>query len=267
MGGRQIRPAGVLKAVSQELTHQMLPGHAAAMPPWFEVMSSVPPAESLVRTVTPRLRKANAKTTKPKKLYRPQSISYLEDALRTNFYKDHPWELARPRIVLELDGKDHQHCDWSRGLRQPGVPLSGEWYASPPPTFGSDAGDEDEADRTGSSVVQRQLYLMQTERLSKRKAYDAARHELYRLRQAEEIEKRVAVEEARHVGAYFGLSRLDVGMQLEDQEFENWKIWAGKETANREARASAEIETFGLEDEAEATAGDAPTEPQPPAGA
>ncbi|KYK56209.1 37S ribosomal protein S25 [Drechmeria coniospora] len=243
MGGRQIRPAGVLKAVSQELTHQMLPGHAAAMPPWFEVMSSVPPAESLVRTVTPRLRKANAKTTKPKKLYRPQSISYLEDALRTNFYKDHPWELARPRIVLELDGKDHQHCDWSRGLRQPGVPLSGE------------------------CVVQRQLYLMQTERLSKRKAYDAARHELYRLRQAEEIEKRVAVEEARHVGAYFGLSRLDVGMQLEDQEFENWKIWAGKETANREARASAEIETFGLEDEAEATAGDAPTEPQPPAGA
>lgn len=90
-------------------------------------MNSVPPAESLVRTVTPRHRMPNPKAKKPKKLYRPQAISYPEDALRTSFYKDHPWELARPRVVLELDGKDYQHCDWSKGLRQPGVPLTGEW--------------------------------------------------------------------------------------------------------------------------------------------
>ena len=127
MGGRQIRPAGVFKAVAQELNHQVLPGRTAAEPPWFSVMNSVPPAESLVRTVTPRHRMPNLKSTKPKKLYRPQNIGYLEDALRTSFYKDHPWELARPRVVLELDGKDYQHCDWSRGLRQPGVPLTGEW--------------------------------------------------------------------------------------------------------------------------------------------
>ncbi|OAQ88896.1 ribosomal protein S25, mitochondrial [Purpureocillium lilacinum] len=240
MGGRQIRPAGVFKAVAQELNHQVLPGHSVAQPPWFQVMNSVPPAETLVRNVTPRHRMPNPKSTRPKKLYRPQGIAYLEDALRTGFYKDHPWELARPRVVLELDGKDHQHCDWSKGLRQPGVPLSGE------------------------CVVQRQLWLMQNEKMSKRRAYDAARHEFYRLRQAEEIEKRVAIEEARHVGAYFGKSRLDVGMQLEDQEFENWKIWAGKETANREARQNSEIETFGLEDDAE-TAVDAaaPAEGQP----
>ncbi|PWI73511.1 hypothetical protein PCL_08787 [Purpureocillium lilacinum] len=240
MGGRQIRPAGVFKAVAQELNHQVLPGHSVAQPPWFQVMNSVPPAETLVRNVTPRHRVPNPKSTRPKKLYRPQGIAYLEDALRTGFYKDHPWELARPRVVLELDGKDHQHCDWSKGLRQPGVPLSGE------------------------CVVQRQLWLMQNEKMSKRRAYDAARHEFYRLRQAEEIEKRVAIEEARHVGAYFGKSRLDVGMQLEDQEFENWKIWAGKETANREARQNSEIETFGLEDDAE-TAVDAaaPAEGQP----
>lgn len=105
----------------------MLSGHTVAEPPWFKIMSSVPPAESLVRTITPRHRVPNPKAKKPKKLYRPQSIRYPEDALRTNFYKDHPWELARPRVVLELDGKDHQHCDWSRGIRQPGVPLTGEW--------------------------------------------------------------------------------------------------------------------------------------------
>lgn len=87
--------------------------------------------------------------------------------------------------------------------------------------------------------------------MGKRKAYDTARREFYKLRQAEEIEKRIAVEEARYVGAYFGKSRLDIGMQLEDHEFENWKVWAGKEAANREARANSEIETFGLQDAGE----------------
>jgi small subunit ribosomal protein S23 len=35
--------------------------------------------------------------------------------------------LARPRIVLENDGKDAQKCDWSR-IQQPGRPLTGERY-------------------------------------------------------------------------------------------------------------------------------------------
>ncbi|KAH0496186.1 hypothetical protein TgHK011_003563 [Trichoderma gracile] len=250
MGGRQIRPAGVYKAVSQELKHAPMPGYAVPAPPWFAVMNSVPPSETLVRNVTPRHRMPNPKTMaragsgKPKKLFRPQSVSYPEDALRTSFYKDHPWELARPRVVLELDGKDYQRCDWSKGLRQPGIPLTGE------------------------SVVQRQLWLMENDlvdgvKMSKRKAYDIVRREFYRLRQEEEVEKRIAVEEARYVGAYFGKTRLEVGMQLEDQEYENWKIWAGKETANREARASSEIETFGLEEEEDAALETAEAQPVP----
>lgn len=242
MGGRQIRPAGVYKAVSHELKHQLMPGYNVPVPPWFAVMNSVPPAETLVRTVTPRHRVPNPRAVKPKKLFRPQSIAYPEDALRTSFYKDHPWELARPRVVLELDGKDHQHCDWSKGLRQPGIPLTGERYIKQP--YNVKRGR-----LTHSSVVQRQLWLMENEKMSKRKAYDTVRREFYRLRQEEEIEKRIAIEEARYVGAYFGKTRLDIGMQLEDQEFENWKIWAGKETASREARASSDIETFGLEEE------------------
>ena len=90
--------------------------------------------------------------------------------------------------------------------------------------------------------------------MGKRKAYDTARKEFYRLRQEEEIQRRVALEEAKHVGAYFGKTRLDVGMQLEDQEFENWKIWAGKESANREAQFSAEVDSFGAEELPEAAA-------------
>ncbi|KAH7270792.1 mitochondrial ribosomal protein S25-domain-containing protein, partial [Fusarium redolens] len=224
MGGRQIRPARVLQTVTEELNHNVLGSKSIPTPPWYNIMQSVPPAETLVRTVTPRHRAPNPKATKPKNMYRPQRISYTEDALRTTFYKDHPWELARPRVILESDGKDYQHCDWSKGLRQPNIPLSGE------------------------CVVQRQLWLMENEKLGKRKAYDITRREFYRLRQEEEIEKRVALEEAKHVGAYFGKSRIDVSHTLEDREFENWKVWAGKETERQEASRNSEIEDFGLEE-------------------
>lgn len=90
---------------------------------------------------------------------------------------------------------------------------------------------------------------MENEKLGKRKAYDTARREFYRLRQAEEIEKRVALEEARHVGAYFGKTRVDVGNDLEDREFENWKIWAGKESAKIEAQRNSLVEDFSTDAE------------------
>lgn len=100
------------------------------------------------------------------------------------------------------------------------------------------------------------MWLMENENMTERKAYDVTRREFYRLRQAEEIEKRVAVEEARHVGAYFGKTRIDVSHGLEDREFENWKLWAGKETERTEARRNSEIESFGLEEEEGAAGGE-----------
>lgn len=232
MGGRQIRPARVLQTVTEELNHSF--GQKSTVtPPWFNIMQSVPPAETLVRTLPVRHRAANPKAKKPKNLFRPQRIGYIEDALRTTFYKDHPWELARPRIILESDGKDSQLCDWSKGLEQPGIPLSGE------------------------SVVQRQLWLMDNEKLGKRKAYDQSRREFYRIRQAQEIEKRVALEEAKHVGAYFGKTRIEVGHVLEDREFENWKVWAAKETEKMEQRRASEIQSFNVEEEGASEEADA----------
>jgi small subunit ribosomal protein S23 len=128
-------------------------------------------------------------------------------------------------VIIETDGKDYQRIDWSKGLRQPGIPLSGE------------------------SVVQRMLYRIEVEGMTQEKAYDVTRREFYRLRQEEEIARRVTLEEARHVGAYFGLDRRDVGMKLENNEFENWKTWAAKQI---ELRASAKddlLENNGAEDE------------------
>ena len=70
--------------------------------------------------------------------------------------------------------------------------------------------------------------------MDRQTAYDVTRREFYRLRQAEEIERRVAPEEARYVGAYFGKDRTEVGMMLEDNEYEKWKVWAAMMAARRE---------------------------------
>lgn len=73
----------------------------------------------------------------------------------------------------------------------------------------------------------------------KASAYDQARKEFYEYRHREEIEQRIAKEEAQAVGAYFGKGPLEVGMGLENQAFEEWKVWAIKEIElQRQAQAA-----------------------------
>ncbi|KKY32625.1 putative mitochondrial 37s ribosomal protein rsm25 [Diaporthe ampelina] len=161
----------------------------------------------------------------PRNIFKPEQITYPEDELRWNFFKDHPWELARPRVVVELDGKDGRYVDWSKGLKQPGVPVTGE------------------------SVIQRQLWLMENrEGMSKEQAYDIARKELYNIRQQQDIERRVAKEEARMVGAYFGKSRLEVSMELENAVYEKWKKWAEGEAQKLQAERESAYANFGTDD-------------------
>jgi len=93
---------------------------------------------------------------------------------------------------------------------------------------------------TACSVVQRQAWLMSNKGYTKMKAYDQARKEHYEDRQQQEIEARVAREEALHYGATFGKSAIEVGMELENAEFDRWKVWAGEQvTLMEQAKAAA----------------------------
>lgn len=75
--------------------------------------------------------------------------------------------------------------------------------------------------------------------MSKSMAYDQARQEFYDERLQEDIERRVAKEEAMATGAYFGKTMLQIGMELEDKEYERWKAWATNEmTAQEQKRDS-----------------------------
>lgn len=91
--------------------------------------------------------------------------------------------------------------------------------------------------------------------LNREQAYDKARKEFYAIRQKQQIQRRIAAEEARMVGAYFGKSRLEVGMELEDKVFEDWREWAISENAKLTAdRASAYANYNTTEDDNKAAA-------------
>ncbi|CAK7272747.1 mitochondrial ribosomal small subunit component [Sporothrix epigloea] len=230
---RQFRAARIADVVNKNIRSKYRPKSWPVAPLWLKAVEAVPPAEVLTRTIPIAHQPPNPHMRKPRRTYRPQQITYEEDGLRQTFFRDHPWELARPRVILETDGKDAQRYDWSKGLRQEGLPLCGE------------------------CVVQRQMYLMHSSGLSKDQAYDVARREFYKLRHLEEVEKRVAQEEARMVGAYFDKSPLQIGMELEDKMYESWKSWAANETAKFEAMRSKAYTSFGRDEESGAGAGSA----------
>ena len=125
MGRYDFRPLRVHQAASQLLAAERL----TRTPAWYNVVSNIPPAQTLVRTqpLQHQERTRRPKSKKPSKLFQPQKVVYEEDALRKEFYRDHPWELARPRVVLENDGRDAQWDDWSH-ISQSNKPLSGERF-------------------------------------------------------------------------------------------------------------------------------------------
>ena len=122
MGHFDFRPMRVHQAVTQLLRTERLQNR----PAWYDVVGTVTPSTILVRTQpVQHSRRSKKAKRKPSKLFQPLPIVYPEDRLRKTFFQDHPWELARPRMVLESDGKDYQRTDWSR-IRQSCRPLDGE---------------------------------------------------------------------------------------------------------------------------------------------
>lgn len=112
-------PAEVTKHVSRLLKGKLL----KKPPTWFAAVKAVPPGPSIIRSQNPevnitaqstaeqqftqanrpavhstiRHKQKNLKTRAPK----PRPIVYPDDRLRRQFYKDHPFELQRPKLLVE----------------------------------------------------------------------------------------------------------------------------------------------------------------------
>lgn len=122
MGRYNLAPQRVHQTATQLLQAKRLPNP----PPWYNITASVPPSSRLDRPPLQRNQIPGSKPAggrKKSRLFKPLQLRYEEDRLRWEYFNDHPWELARPRVVLENDGRDGQRWDWSvpldHGLERP----------------------------------------------------------------------------------------------------------------------------------------------------
>lgn len=126
--------------VHRSATRLLEAGRMRAPPPWYDAIADYPPSgRSIVRPCQRRGSGPGSENT-PRKgnrpsrnLFRPLPIEYEEDFLRKEFFKEHPWELARPRIVVEDSGDDTKWWDWSKGINQRsgGRGVDGERFDNP----------------------------------------------------------------------------------------------------------------------------------------
>lgn len=212
----QVGAVNVLERTSNYLKSGVL----SKQPAWFTVIGQHPPSKSFLREPkdlklkqsykfsdaydrkkpNAPIYKTRASQDSGRNIFKPQKLTFVEDSLRSLFYEQHPWELARPKILLENNGDNEAETDWS-SIRQLSKPLDGE------------------------SVVQRTLYLLNQEgsEYTLESAYDQARFEFYRIRIEQEIQQQVSEEENRMYGAVYSTSALNHGVQKEQSIIDEWK--------------------------------------------
>jgi len=222
--------------VLEKTSEYMKAGLLKKQPAWYHVVGAHPPNKTFVRQ--PRLDDPSGKQsietpgrTGPKKIkknrlyvtkdtevkrdiYNIPKLQFVEDELRSLFYEQHPWELSRPRILLENSGEDIKHQNWS-SIQQLNKPLDGE------------------------SVVQRTIFLInekKPEGWTLAQAYDQAKFEFYRLRIEQEISEQVSKEENEMYGAGYKLSPMEFGSEVEQKYIDQWKIEAVEATKLIEAK-------------------------------
>jgi len=217
-----------------------------SVPVWHKVMQAVPPSQALPRSASslnasvslsfeekssshyeqvlnqllPKPHKtvnSNANKHLRRRKLRPQKISYPEDALRRKFYSDHPFELARPKTLVEVE-------PINQGEKQ--NPEKNQ-------SSNSQAWNDlfrDVNDVTGEHVIQYQLYLI-AQGKSISEAYDEACREFYCFRREQEKlekqKKQATLEEiskSKSVTAGLHMTSM-TSDQLKKLKPENYKFW------------------------------------------
>ncbi|EGW32333.1 37S ribosomal protein S25, mitochondrial [Spathaspora passalidarum NRRL Y-27907] len=245
------------QGIIDRTSHFLKKGVQLEQPAWYNVVLDNPPITDLVKqpknyksedsakqvnkttrtnvheTYKTRLTRSELKL-KNTDAFRIPKIKFFEDELRDVFFRQHPWELARPKTLIETKGDDNSKCNW-KNMLQLHKPLDGE------------------------SVVQRTIYILNNEtkpdgsKYSLFEAYDSSRFEYYKLRMREEMESHVAKEEAIMYGAVFPETNLAQNVKHEQEYIDVWTKVAEQQTKMLQAgRGSRAPEGSVVEEESEA---------------
>lgn len=168
-------------AAAQRVESGLQGGIIRNAPIWYDAIKQNPPSDLFCayRAILPEetgsfYTRRVGQRKRPNYITKPQAIVYPEDKVRDTFYASHPFELSRPRSLLQYESSFDAY-DWSKNIY----------------------GNRADLDVCGENVVQRTMYLATQKPL--REAYEIALEEFYAVRsEEEEARARVIVAASKH---------------------------------------------------------------------
>ena len=218
----------------------MRAGYIKDEPAWYKAVLNHPPLPLPAKAPAARSSydkpSENTSTGKMRAFSRiPLPIYYLEDDIRRQFFRDHPFEAFRPTTLVERGGIRDEHPirgkEWTR-LRQRGRNPTAEesvfFLIYPSDGLSS-------LNLFHNSAVRFALNLYQHHDLPLSEAYKQAIYQFRSLRSEHYIATRHAVTEARYLGATFLPTEIQ---HAYNKEVRNMDTWQRKEE-NDEAALTA----------------------------
>ncbi|TEB38931.1 hypothetical protein FA13DRAFT_418979 [Coprinellus micaceus] len=196
----------IANQVHQQVSRLMQGNLIRREPVWYKAVLDNPPLALPPKTPPARTAYDKKPTLKEGKAYpqnpKPLPIHYIEDDLRRQFFRDHPFEAFRPRTLVESDRIEDAHPiqkeAWTR-LRQRGRNPSSE------------------------DAVQFALNLYQYHGLPLSEAYARSIAQFRALRSEHHVASTFAVMEAQALGATFLSSEIDRSFEKEKAALESWQ--------------------------------------------
>ncbi|KAJ3784574.1 mitochondrial ribosomal protein S25-domain-containing protein [Lentinula aff. detonsa] len=189
---------------------RLMRGEVIKEPAWYAAVLDnpplpLPPKSPPNRTAFDLKQQKTSVKSKPKaKPYGPKPfpVYYLEDDIRRQFFRDHPFEAFRPITLAEGQGIEAEHpitgAEWTR-LRQRG--------RNPSP----------------DDAIQFTLNLHQHHKVPLSYAYARAIAQFRALRSERHIALTMAIHEAENLGAVWQNSEIAHGFQKEIKSLASWE--------------------------------------------
>ncbi|KAJ3514399.1 hypothetical protein NLJ89_g2400 [Agrocybe chaxingu] len=195
----------IASQVHQQVSRLMRGNYIKKEPAWYQAVLDNPPL-ALPPKAPPSRTPYDQKPATSSKLrphsVRPLSIYYIEDDIRRQFFRDHPFEAFRPTTLVESDRIEDPHPiageAWMR-LRQRG------------------------RNPTPEDAIQFCLNLYQYHGMSLSDAYGRAVAQFRALRSEHHIMTSFAAQEAEELGSTFGESEVESIFEANKRSIATWE--------------------------------------------
>ncbi|KAI0778423.1 mitochondrial ribosomal protein S25-domain-containing protein [Trametes elegans] len=197
----------VASRVHQQASRLIREGYIAREPAWYRAVLDHPPLPLPAREPPSRTRfdaPERVPLVRPSdsKTVRPLPIEYVEDEVRRQFFRDHPFEAFREKSLVEGAGVEPEHPvrgkEWKR-LRQRGRNPSSE------------------------DAIRYAVNLYEHHETPLSDAYAAAVAQFRSLRSEITIARQVALAEAEQLGMEFGPSQTEITFNKENKAFDTFR--------------------------------------------